>query len=560
MEARSTIHSQQVGTPPDCARATAVLRRGGSAFRAMAGFGRHHLLHEAHFFELAGTLTVEIEFIVTDAESHQLLELLTSALRRDQPRGRRPSQWRCQSVGNRGIAVLAGVFADSSAGTAAKSWCTARKECVACCAALPDHERRKLWTASNRIQRELSAKYGSRDCTATNVVGLCWRSRDVQTEQLTWNADGGWQSRARALHDAHLVLYFGSSDALVSQDWYRDLRARYPDACIVGCTSGGQIQQDGISETGIAAVAVRFMTTQLRVATESGVQSSQSHEYGVALGRELSADGLAGVLVLSDGLNVNGSELVRGLRSTLGSAVHVSGGLAGDGARFAQTRVGANTLPQPATIAAIGFYGSAVRFSCGCSGGWDTFGVARRVTRSAGNELFELDGKPALDLYERYLGEEADGLPGTALLYPLKIWDPESPLHDVVRTVLAVNRQARSMIFAGDIPQGCKAQLMRGEFTALAAGATEAASQAAAKHSGCGARGGLALLVSCIGRRLLMGQRIDDEIQAVREVLPADVAQLGFYSYGEIAPHAASGVCELHNQTMTITLISELVT
>jgi len=158
------------------------------------------------------------------------------------------------------------------------------------------------------------------------------------------------------------------------------------------------------------------------------------------------------------------------------------------------------------------------------------------------------------------LGEEAEGLPGTGLLYPLKIWDPESPSHDVVRAVLGVDREARSMTFAGDIPQGSRAQLMRGEFSRLAGGATEAARQAADKQAQCGASGGLALLVSCIGRRLLMGERIDDEILAVREVLPADLALLGFYSYGEIAPHAVTGLCELHNQTMTVTIISEVVT
>ena len=382
----------------------------------------------------------------------------------------------------------------------------------------------------------------------------------MQTEQLTWNADKGWQSGADICRDAQLVLYFGIRDALATEAWYSELRGRYPKAHLVGCTSGGQIQRSGISEIGISAIAVRFAATRLCIATASVVESSQSRAYGDALGRQLYHEDLVGVFVLSDGLNVNGSELVRGLLAALPSTVRVSGGLAGDGARFAQTRVGADALPQPLTIAAIGFYGSAVRFSCGSGGGWDTFGVARRVTRSNGNELFELDGKPALDLYERYLGEEAQGLPGTGLLYPLKIWDPQRPSHDVVRTVLAINRQARSMTFAGDIPQGSKAQLMRGEFTGLAGGATEAASQAAVTQARCGAQGGFAVLVSCIGRRLLMGQRIDDEIQAVREILPAELPQLGFYSYGEIAPHSVSGVCELHNQTMTVTLISEVIT
>jgi hypothetical protein len=381
----------------------------------------------------------------------------------------------------------------------------------------------------------------------------------LQTEQLTWTTGGGWQSGAAALADAQLVLYFGSRDALETRGWYHELRTRYPFAHIIGCTSGGQIQQAGFCETGIAAVAVRFAATRLRIATEAITDPAQSRACGAALGRELVENDLAGVFVLSDGLNVNGSELVRGLLSVLGSAVRVSGGLAGDGARFAQTWVGVDGLPQPMAVAAVGFYGSNVRFQCGSGGGWDTFGVPRRVTRSSGRELFELDGKPALDLYEKYLGEEAEGLPGTALLYPLRIWDPARPSHDVVRTVLAVNRNDRSMTFAGDIPQGSKAQLMRGEFTSLAAGATEAASQAVAGQSQSAGQAGLALLVSCVARRLLMGQRIEDEIEAVAEVLPARVAQIGFYAYGEIAPHPVSKFCELHNQTMAITLISEAI-
>ncbi len=379
----------------------------------------------------------------------------------------------------------------------------------------------------------------------------------MQTEQLTWSASDGWQPSNGLRDEAQLVLYFGDNAALDNDTWYQPLRAMYPAAHIVGCSSGGQIQPAGFSDPGIAAVAVRFSSTRIRVATESVIDAARSHAYGAALGRELSQQNLAGVFVLSDGLKVNGSELVRGLLSALGHAVPVSGGLAADGARFAQTRVGVDGPPKPSTIAAIGFYGTAIHFSCGSGGGWDTFGVPRRITRSSGNELFELNGSPALDLYERYLGEESAGLPGTALLYPLKIWDPERPSHDLVRTVLAVDREARSMIFAGDVPQGSKAQLMRGEFMRLASGAAEAAHQAAVKQAAAGASGGLALLVSCIGRRLLMGQRIEDEIEAARQALPAGIPHLGFYAYGEIAPHSGSGDCDLHNQTMTVTIISE---
>jgi hypothetical protein len=389
----------------------------------------------------------------------------------------------------------------------------------------------------------------------------------METEQLTWQAQQGWRAAQQPI-DAGLVLYFGSNEALRTGSWLSELATLYPNAHLVGCSTGGQIHSAcggatptgvGIDETGISAVAMRFAATKLRIATESVTAASQSRQYGEALGRKLVDASLVGVYVLSDGLQVNGSDLVSGLTSVVGGSVRVSGGLAGDGARFQETRVGADTAPRPMTIAAIGFYGAAVRFSYGCGGGWDTFGVSRRITRSSGNELFELDGKPALDLYERYLGEEAQGLPGTGLLYPLKVWHPEYPSHEVVRTVLAVNRETRSMTFAGDVPQGSKAQLMRGEFDRLTEGSAEAARQAADGHSTQPGEGAVALLVSCIGRKLLMGQRIEDEIRAVAENLPSGVLQAGFYSYGEIAPLAKSDVCGLHNQTMTVTLISEVL-
>jgi hypothetical protein len=189
----------------------------------------------------------------------------------------------------------------------------------------------------------------------------------MRTDQLTWSDTRGWQPSAGVRNGAQLVLYFGASDALRTDAWFRELQTMYPNAHIVGCSSGGQIQHAEFSETGIAAIAVDFAATRLRIATESVVNPSQSRTYGAALGRQLSDKELVGVFVLSDGLNVNGSELVRGLLSELGSTVRVSGGLAGDGARFAKTRVGADALPQPSTIAAIGFYGAAVRFGFNCT-------------------------------------------------------------------------------------------------------------------------------------------------------------------------------------------------
>jgi hypothetical protein len=380
----------------------------------------------------------------------------------------------------------------------------------------------------------------------------------MRVAQFSWSESGGWTAPAANGTGSNLVFFFGKRQALACGARYHELRAMFPRAHLVGCSTGGQIHNDDVTDDEIAAAALSFDETSLRVACEPACATDRSRACGEAIGRTLAAPDLVGVFVLSDGLNVNGSELVAGITSAVGKHVAITGGLAGDGADFRETLVGADCVPRNHMVAGVGFYGRAIRIGHGSAGGWDEFGPRRRITKSRGNVLFELDGKPALDLYERYLGDdEAKGLPGSGLLFPLRIFDPERPEHDIVRTILAVDREARSMTFAGDVPQGWTAQLMRGNFDRLAAGAASAARQAVDGIGQACSGDSIAILVSCIGRRLLMGQHTADELEATSAEFGPRVPQLGFYSYGEISPHRASGVCELHNQTMTVTTIAE---
>lgn len=380
----------------------------------------------------------------------------------------------------------------------------------------------------------------------------------MRVAQLSWTETAGWAVAPGERTKADLVFFFGTRKALACGARYEELRAMYPDAHILGCSTGGQIRNQDITDDEVAAAAIRFDATNLRVASEPAPSPEWSRSCGEAIGRGLGAPDLVGVFVLSDGLNVNGSELVAGIISAVGKHVSVTGGLAGDGAEFRETLVGANSTPRKQMVVAVGFYGKSIRIRHGSAGGWDEFGPRRRITRSRGSVLFEFDGEPALDLYERYLGaDEARGLPGSGLLFPLRIFDPEKPKHDIVRTILAVDHDARSMTFAGDVPEGWTAQLMRGNFDRLAAGAAQAARQAVDCSGADGAGDRLAILVSCIGRRLLMGQHTADELEATSAEFGPKIPQLGFYSYGEISPHRVSGVCELHNQTMTVTTIAE---
>ena len=210
--------------------------------------------------------------------------------------------------------------------------------------------------------------------------------------------------------------------------------------------------------------------------------------------------------------------------------------------------------PESGTVAAMGLYGDNLKVGYGSLGGWDSFGPERLVTKATANVLYELDGKPALDLYKQYLGDHAKGLPATGLLFPLSLRANEGDT-GVVRTILSVNEQERSMTFAGDIPVGSYVRLMKANFERLIDGAAGAAK---ACHQGLApSTPDLAVLISCVGRKLVLKQRIEEEVEGVREVLGEHAVLTGFYSYGEISPFTRSAKCELHNQTMTITTFSE---
>lgn len=379
----------------------------------------------------------------------------------------------------------------------------------------------------------------------------------MRVEKLHWTPQTGWMT-LRADGDAtevQLVLAFGARSALTNATLHRELRDRYPNADIAACTTAGEIVGTSVCDESLAVVALSFAHTQVRVVHRQLHASEESGAVGEELATALHADDLAHVLLLSDGLHVNGSALAKGMQRRLPAHVLATGGLAGDAARFEQTFLWKNDELLERAVIAIGLYGTRLRIGHGSLGGWDPFGPDRVITRSEGNVLYELDGAPALALYREYLGPHAANLPGSGLLFPLNLRAAPGA-RPVVRTILGVDEAQESLIFAGDVPQGHHAQLMKANIDRLVDGAQGAA--VSSRESAGGTSPALALLISCVGRRLVLKQRVEEEIECVREVLGESTALCGFYSYGEIAPIAGSRQCELHNQTMTITTFDEL--
>jgi len=351
-----------------------------------------------------------------------------------------------------------------------------------------------------------------------------------------------------------LIIVFGSvnQDHLTSP--LSELVHFFSEAIIVGASTAGEIVQDELFDESLVAAVMHFNATSIRAIYEPLSEANDAYIIGKSLAEELAKDDLKAMFVLSDGLKVNGSKLTEGISSVVDGHVVVTGGLAGDADRFEHTWVIVEGRAVEGYVSAVGLYGDAIRVKHGSKGGWDSLGVERMVTKSKENVLYELDDQPALEIYKKYLGEQASGLPATGLLFPLELKETSNVAESKVRTILAVNEAENSITFAGDIPEGSYVTLMKANYDRLIDGASAAANDVSLEsYKG---EEVLSLAISCVGRRLVLKQRTEEELEATLDVLPSGVKQIGFYSYGEISP-LTSGQCDLHNQTMTLTVLWE---
>jgi hypothetical protein len=383
----------------------------------------------------------------------------------------------------------------------------------------------------------------------------------MHLETFQYRKKEGWSRNSFPPLDSDktLILLFCSPDFIDEPAVIKELISHYPNSKMIGCSSAGEIYGSSIHDHTISVAIVKFDKTPIHITKTKISHSDESYQAGEDIAAQLNKENLRGIFVLSDGLNVNGSELVRGLNSIQKENLSITGGLAGDGSRFKETWAIFEGEIVKNSIIAVGFYGEHIQIGHGSCGGWDIFGPERLITRAENNILYELDHKPALALYKEYLGDRASGLPATGLLFPLAIRKDENNSHQLVRTILAVNEEKQSLTFAGDVPTGYLAQLMRANFDRLISAADEVGDMAIKIMSGTEgtiAKPILAIAISCVGRRLLLGEQTEEETESVLNSLPSSAQQVGFYSYGELSPHT-TGECDLHNQTMTLTTLCE---
>ncbi len=366
--------------------------------------------------------------------------------------------------------------------------------------------------------------------------------------------DSSWSITKKSIFgNSDIVFIFGSREAIEDDEIYKKLKKLYPSADIVGCSSGGNIIGDSISEAKIVATAIDFCKGSVRVAIKDFSLVDNQIEVSKKLVSLLPKERLKHIFLLSDGLNMNGSALVKGANEAVNNNITITGGLAGDDLRFEKSVVRVNSIAKSNRVVAVGFYGDSLTIESGCYSGWKEFGILRKITKSIDNIVYEIDNKSALELYKKYLGEYAKSILESALNFPISIKVPNSN-NSIIRSVIGVDEKSSTLIFAGDVPEGYHGRLMKGSIDNLIDGAMVASNQIKKINH----HTALAIVVSCIGRRVVLKQLIEEELEVISDNLGVSVELAGFYSYGEIAPFSDNLLsCNLHNQTMTITVIYE---
>jgi hypothetical protein len=372
--------------------------------------------------------------------------------------------------------------------------------------------------------------------------------------QASKNGNENWRYlQEKTLLNNPIVLVFGNRYLLEEETVIKEIKKEFSYENLVFASTSGEILDGSMHDNSISVTAIELENSTYVIERENSSNfNGQINLLGEALLEKFPKEKLKHLFVLADGM-LDGSKLIEGLERNLSKTISITGGMCGDDARFEKTLSSYNDNPKTGEVVLIGLYGDTLEVTFASAGGWFPFGPERKITKSKDNIVFEIDNKPALEVYKNHLAHRAIGLPSASLSFPLNV-TYEGKKQAVVRTILAVDESQHALILAGDAPENSKVQLLMASVDALIDGAQNATELAVQNRE---KKAEIALLVSCIGRKLVMNKRVGEETEYVKESLDECTLITGFYSYGQIAPFNGNDYTNLHNQTMTVTLISE---
>lgn len=310
---------------------------------------------------------------------------------------------------------------------------------------------------------------------------------------------------------------------------------------LIGCSDAGEITNHGPTQKSVAVMAIRSDRISFYTGLGKNVKAG-AREAGQAVAREVKEKAdktLRAFIMLPDVLTGNGADSVRGILDVLGPHFPVVGGAAGDDFLFEKTYEYRDGEVESGAIAGVGLAGDFT-IGIGVRHGWVPIGMPMRVTKASGAVLKELDGRPAINIYEDYFGQKADelrkeALARLAITYPLGLKIPEYEQEYLIRDPITVSADG-SITCAAEIPEGSEVRLMIGSKERAVEAAEDAARHLMKEFERDRTRPKFVLVFNCIAREKLFAQKAGDEIHAIMQIVGPDVPMLGFYTYGEQAP------------------------
>lgn len=335
-----------------------------------------------------------------------------------------------------------------------------------------------------------------------------------------------------------------ASPVFDQQELVKGIAEATSNSPMVGCTSAGEITNEGPSTKSVVIMAIKSDSVKFYTGLGKNVKAG-AREAGKAVASEVkekvekSGGQMKAFIMFPDVLAGNGADAVRGVLDVLGEHFPVVGGAPGDDFLFKETFEFRDGEVAAGSIGGVGICGNFV-MGAGVRHGWIPIGIPMKVTKSEGAILHELDGKPAISIYEEYFGQKADELrkevlARMAITYPLGIKVPEHEDEYLIRDPITVDKKG-AITCAAEIPEGSEVRLMIGSKEKAIEAAEYAARKLMKYFEGGNAKPKFILMFNCIAREKLFAQKANDEIKAIMAIIGKDVPLLGFYTYGEQAP------------------------
>lgn len=324
---------------------------------------------------------------------------------------------------------------------------------------------------------------------------------------------------------------------------------------IFGATTSGEFIDGEIGEGGIVIMLLDINPDYFKLLfLETGEHTTL--ENAKQLGIEAKKIFPNPVFLIASGwLHIDGEKIIEGIEAGFGKEATVFGGMAGDDLVLKSPLVFTTEKSSVNGLLAIIIDEDKIAVNGIATCGWKAIGTTKTVTKSMGNIVYTIDDKPALDMVMKYLGVDVDLNSGKDVVthigayYPLQL--ERENVAPVMRTAMFANKEDRSLICAGNVPQGSKVRFsLPPDFDAIDKVVEECTEIKNEKQPEADAM----IMFSCISRHLSFGLMMREEIEQVQQVW--DAPMVGFFCYGEFGK-SKTGKHEFHNNTCCVVVLKE---